>query len=447
MNLKHTLIETLPPSIKRLVAIPYDSYQTRRADRKFGAKSFPTAQPDPDAPDHILCLVIDAVRTDAISETTTPYLTSLPGTDAITPGTWTFPAVSSMVTGEYPNQHGAIRQHDEKDTDDRLTLPPRLPQNRPTLTEHLAGAGYETFGGFGHDTPFVALQGRFHKHALFHQVNSRAETVLDAYHSWIQGRERTFAFIHLADPHIPLDPPPSYWGSHDVDRSIQDLQTWRYRTDIDCDDDCQRYRNHRRRLYDATVDYVDDAIADLIDNLNAAGIDPLLFITADHGELLWDHVELDVEHFGGSGCVGHGGTPYEALARVPFRTNADLCLERPISLVDLAPTIADIVGIPFEDTAGYSLTEPVPEDRIPIIEGCMSGFEKKAAYLDDHKLIVSKGDETELGFDLPEERPTELPTDVRDHLHAALPAWPDGSEAGTTVSTVVEDRLDQLGYR
>ena len=36
MNLKRTLIETLPPGVKRLLAVPYDYYQTRQADPSRG---------------------------------------------------------------------------------------------------------------------------------------------------------------------------------------------------------------------------------------------------------------------------------------------------------------------------------------------------------------------------------------------------------------------------
>jgi len=45
MNLKRTLIETLPPGLKRLLAVPYDYYQTRRADRRFAAKELPVVRP------------------------------------------------------------------------------------------------------------------------------------------------------------------------------------------------------------------------------------------------------------------------------------------------------------------------------------------------------------------------------------------------------------------
>jgi len=448
MNLKRTLISSLPPWAKGLLAVPYDIYQTRRADRKFARKSLPENKPSEDAPDHIVCVVVDALRTDYVTEETTPYLASLNGSNAITPGSWTFPAVSSLLTGDYPHEHGAMRQTDEPDDSDGISLPPRMDDDRVTLTETLAGAGYETYGGFGHDTPFVALSGRFHTHALYHQVSASAQDVLNDYLDWVRNRDRTFAFLHLADPHIPVDPPDEYWDAHDVDRSIEDIESWRYNTTIDCDEECQRYREHRRRLYRASIDYVDDQLAQFSDHLDDTLDDPLLLITSDHGEALWEHTEIDVEHFDGTGCVDHGGAPYEELARVPLLTNADWDLEDRRSLIDLAPTIFDIVGVEGPETTGRSILKGAPGDYTPIVEGSLNGYEKKAVYDDGHKLIVSKGDGVEMAFTLPDEVEIELGGKQRwQTMREALPRWPDGETAGTDVSGVVEDRLDTLGYR
>lgn len=447
MNLKRTLIETLPPQAKQLLAVPYDYFQTWQADRQFRAKQFPVHEPAPDAPEHIIYLVVDALRADHVTAELTPRLSTFHQTAAVTPGSWTFPAVSSMLSGQYPHEHGAMRQTDEVDDSTGLSLPPRMAQDRETLTEALAGAGYRTYGGFGHDTPFVALSGRFHTHDLKHKVNADADDVLRAHLDWIPSRDRTFSFLHLADPHIPVDPPQKYWDNHDVDRSIEDIENWRFNTTVDCDTACQRYREQRRRLYRAAVEYVDDAIERYLDQLNEILDDYLLVITADHGEALWEHLEFDVDHFDGTGCVDHGGTPYEQLARVPLLTNANLHFDGPVSLLDVVPTITELVGIDRLQTSGRSLTEPRPDDRTALIEGSLNGYEKKAAYTENYKLIKSHGDDVEVGYTLPSEERTDIPPEVRAKLLDAFPPWPDGKTAETNVSGVVEDRLEQLGYK
>jgi hypothetical protein len=448
MNVKRYLVENLPPWVKRALAVPYDIYQTRKANSEFAAKEFVEREHADDAPRHIVWVVVDALRSDYVDDDTTPYLASLGGTSAITPGAWTFPAVSSFLSGVYPHEHGAMKQEDKPDDSPGLSLPPRMDDDRETLTEALAGAGYETYGGFGHDTPFVALSGRFHEHALYHKVNSSARDVLDGYLDWIEGRERTFAFLHLADPHIPVDPPPEYWEKHGIEDSIEDIENWDYQNVVDCGDACQKYRDNRRRLYRAAVDYVDDELARFDARLRERTDDPLLAVTSDHGEAMWEHVELDVEKFGGTGCVDHGGAPYEELARVPLLTDADWEFDGGyVSVVDLTATVVDCVGIEGFETAGYSLNEGVPEGRTPIVEGSLSGYEKKGVYLDGYKMIASKGDDAEVEFTGPGEKLPEIPDDVRDDMVAALPPWPDRTQEGTDVSGVVEDRLETLGYK
>lgn len=447
MNLKRILINRLPPGAKRLLAVPYDAYQTRRADAAFARRELRDRTPAADAPEHVVCVVVDALRADHVDDEATPFLAGLDGTAAVTPGAWTFPAVTSMLSGLYPHEHGAMMQTDEPDDSEGITLPPRMDDDRETLTEVLAGAGYETYGGFGHDTPFVAVSGRFHEHALYHKVNSNADDVLGDYLDWVEGRDRTFAFLHLADPHIPVDPPDRYWEAHDVDRTVDDVENWRYQNAVECGEDCRTYREHRRRLYRAAIDYADDALARFHDELVDVVDDPLLVVTSDHGEALWEHVAFDVDRFGGTGCVDHGGAPYEQLARVPLATNADWDLDGYVSLVDLAPTLFDAVGVEGPSTSGYSLLEGVPGDRTPVIEGSLSGYEKKAIYDDGYKLIVSKGDGVEVGYAVPDEEVTEIPEQPRASMVAALPPWPDGAGAETEVAGVVEDRLADLGYR
>lgn len=447
MDIKRKLINTLPPSIKRGLAVPYDYYQTRNADRQFAKKSIPRSQRNDSAPNHIICVVVDALRADHIDSTTTPYFSALNTSTAVSPGTWTFPAVSSLISGVYPHEHGAMRQTDEFDDSDGIRLPPRMDEDRITITEALAGAGYDTYGGFGHDTPFVALSGRFETHKLYHTINSDADDVLNDYLDWVDDRDQTFAFLHLADPHTPVDPPKTYRQEYEVDDSIKGLDGWRYETDVECDATCQHYREHRQRLYRASVDYVDDAISRFGERLEVKIEDPLLMVTADHGESHWEHVAFDLEHFDGSGCVGHGGTPYEAVARVPFATNADWDLESPVSLIDIPTTLADVTGVDMGGFSGQSLIRDVPSDRIMLIEGGLNGHEKKAVYRNQSKLIVSKGHNAEFGFSLPDETVVELPDEEYETMKSVLPPWPSESDAETEVSGVVEDRLEQLGYK
>jgi arylsulfatase A-like enzyme len=445
MNLRRTLIEGLPDGLKRLAAVPYDRFQTYRADRAFRERSPTRREPAADAPEHVVWVVVDALRGDHVTEEVAPFMHSMAGTtDALAPATWTFPAVTSMLTGQYPHTHGAM--HDpENRTENGFTVPGTLPTDRPTLTDVFAGAGYRTAGVFGHDTPFVALSGRFHDHSLFHQVNADAEDVLAAYRRW-HGRQSgpTFGFVHLADPHIPVRPPRAYRRAFDV-ADIDGLAEWAY-TDEETDETAERFREHRRRLYRASVNYVDDCLRAFRERL-PDGVSML--VTADHGESMWERTDLAHRLFGGAGVVGHGGPPYEPLARVPLLVDGELERLRfdggPVSLLDLVPTTLELLGLPDAlGTEGYSLTEPTPADRTPLVEATMNGPEVKAVYTGDWKLLV--GDGERVGLSLPDETEADLPAPVAERLEAALPAF-SGGGGNTEVSGLVEDRLADLGYR
>jgi arylsulfatase A-like enzyme len=185
--------------------------------------------------------------------------------------------------------------------------------------------------------------------------------------------------------------------------------------------------------------------------------DVLFVVTGDHGEGFWEHAALDAEHFVDSRpayCVGHGGTPYESVTQVPLIVDG-LSLDGfdsdgPISLIDIAPTILEAVGVTEAGgTTGRSLFNEVPPDRIVLTEAARYGYEKKAVYYEGWKRILSEGDDVSLGFSIPAERVTEIPPEIEAVMTDALPAWPDadGTAPEQEVSKTVERRLEQLGYK
>lgn len=445
------VVERLPDSVKRGMAGPYNRVQAYRADRKFRRADRPEYVTTAEAPDHVVCVVVDALRADAVTPEIAPFIDARTRQAAMTTAPWTFPAVTSLFTGQYPHKHGAIRQNNESSVEATdLTVPPRLSAGAPTLSDVFAGAGYDTYGGFAFHMPFFALSGRFERHAVYD--DAPAETVLDDYGDWVAERDRTFAYLHLADTHEPVDPPASYWRTHDVDPSIPNIRRWDYVGEATPGPDGERYRRHRERLYHAAIAYVDDQLARLHERLTErldGGV--ALMITADHGEAFWDHAALDAATFAdsrGTYCVDHGGTPYESVARVPLAVEGfDVADGGPVSLIDIAPTLLNVLGLSDAlPTDGYSLRNEIPEDRILLIESARYGYEKKAAYLNGWKLIVSPADDAAVGFRLPEENRAELPAEVERRLREAMPPWPDGERADRAISGFARQRLEDLGY-
>ena len=447
----------LPDVVKRQLAGPYNRFKVAEANREFRARTAPSRTPATDTPDHVVVVVVDALRADMVEHESCPFIAERSLGAAITPSPWTFPAVTSLLTGRYPHEHGAMRHADEATrASTELVVPPRLPDEDETVPEVFASAGYRTFGAFAFHMPFFALSGRFENHALYDDADagtllSDAATRLEE-----RGAESTFSYLHLGDLHEPVDPPDRYWTAHDVDASIPNLRRWDFVDVVDPGPDGERFRRHRERLYRAALAAVDDQLRRFHDRvLDRLDGDVVLLVTGDHGEGLWDHTAFDAAHFVDSRpayCVDHGGTPYEAIARVPLAVDGlDLepfdSVTAPASLVDVAPTLLDAIGLSDAiPTSGHPLTTPPSTDRIPLVEATRYGYEKKAVYYDGWKLLVSRRDDVSVGFSLPAEEPVELPTEVERRLIEALPAWPDGTGVDVRVSGMARDRLEDLGY-
>jgi arylsulfatase A-like enzyme len=102
------------------------------------------------------------------------------------------------------------------------------------------------------------------------------------------------------------------------------------------DTDVGRYRNALR--------YADDSLAALLDGLRRRGLEDrtLLLICGDHGEAFGQH----------EGNYGHTLFLYEENVRVPLLAAAPGLIEEPVrvrrvaSLLDLAPTVLDLLGLP-----------------------------------------------------------------------------------------------------
>jgi glucan phosphoethanolaminetransferase (alkaline phosphatase superfamily) len=115
------------------------------------------------------------------------------------------------------------------------------------------------------------------------------------------------------------------------------------------DDDLGRYRN--------AILEGDFAIGELLDGVRARGLDgsTLIAIVGDHGEAFGQH----------RGNYGHNLAIYDENVRVPFVLHVPdsepLRVDRPASLIDLAPTLLDLLGVEApESFEGASLLDGGP---------------------------------------------------------------------------------------
>ena len=103
-------------------------------------------------------------------------------------------------------------------------------------------------------------------------------------------------------------------------------------------------------LYDAEVAALDRRLRRVFRRLRTRGLleHAIVVVTADHGEEFDEHGEFQ-----------HGRTLYQESVRIPLimvgpGLPAGRVVDQPVSIVDVAPTIFDLVGLPVE-----------PRDDIP----------------------------------------------------------------------------------
>ena len=170
-----------------------------------------------------------------------------------------------------------------------------------------------------------------------------------------------FLNVSLYDPHPPLAPPAFYYDRY-IQRDLPEpfigdwaekfngpqrgLNPESFRIHLD-----EHQMRCCRAAYYGTINFIDDQIGRLMHCVPGMGNTFILF-TSDHGEMLGDH-NLFRKTFA-----------YEPSARVPFlirppRTMglpSGLCIDRPVGLQDIMPTLLDVAGVPIPETCtGKSL--------------------------------------------------------------------------------------------
>ena len=282
----------------------------------------------PAAPQHVLIVTIDTLRADRLgcygsTSVLTPHLDRLARDGAIAPEATvqapiTRPSHVSLFTGLYPAQHGI------RDNISRALAP-----DVPTLAEAFKAAGFKTAGFVSS----IVLSAQSGLGRGFDDFSDRVESGADSGEeinfldilerrgdvatgeaiAWLErhAADRTFAWVHLYDPHAPYEPPEPY---------------------------ASKYAD---RPYDGEVAWSDELVGRLDDALTRLNIRDrtLTVVTSDHGEALGEHGE-----------PVHGFFLYQATTRVPLLLRgpgiaAGTRIPVVVQSVDLFPTVLDLAGV------------------------------------------------------------------------------------------------------
>lgn len=330
------------------------------------AESAPTAAGEIEPLD-VLLVTIDSLRADmpwaGYPRDIAPRLTELASRcvtyeRAYATASHTAPSLGSILQGKYASEL-------KRDGYFSAVYPP----HEGSVAAIARASGVETVSAHAHD--YLRRSGLSHGFSRFELVPGLlpapnvdpnrtskalfglARSQLDATSS--PSSRRRLAWYHFVDPHaLWLVPPkeenvPSFGGSP-------------------------------RDLYDAEVYLTDKYVGKLLDHLaeTPRGRRTAIIVTADHGEGIGDH-----------GQAYHGYEVWEALVRVPLLVCVPGAppkrIATPRSLIDLGPTILDLLGIPSpSDYRGTSLLPEVlgaeidPRDVIVDMPANDLSFERKS---------------------------------------------------------------------
>ena len=321
-----------------------------------------SAHTTPQKQPNILLVVVDTLRADRLEaygshKGLTPFVDSLAERGnvflhAYAQSSWTLPSVASLFTSRYPSQHGVT------------SFDSILPDVETTLAEALRQRGYAT-GGFAANDLISAANGYaqgFDEFGVFSWGKERADRVNRESLSWLSSlppARPVFLYLQYMEPHPPYRPPAKMLRTIErrrgrsaslsvqpSDAIILNSRQWA-RAD-------PQALTRLEDLYDAEVMSLDAALRDLFSALQSRSFldNAVVIVTADHGEELMDH-----------GHVGHGVTLYDEVIHVPLivalpHQRRGTRQEHVVSLVDVAPTLLDLVGVsPPPSFEGHVLSE------------------------------------------------------------------------------------------
>lgn len=316
----------------------------------------------------VVAILIDACNPAYLGvygdrETQTPQLQMLADDgvvfdSAYSSASYTIAAVGTMLSGRPAWEHGVWAGGAAFNT------------GEPTWPEAFAAAGYRTAGvvltprggaHYGFDRGFE------HYEDMYNRAKSlrTGDDVFEPVGRVLAGDDGRplLLWVHLIEPHAPYRPPPPWRGRNDPDYegSVDGEGAPMERMRFFQQPVSQRDLVHLEHRYRDNIEYIDDVLGRLFEQLEGAGLydEALIAVFSDHGEAFVQHPARHQRP------LGHGLTVHEEMARVPLIVKLPHDLgpkgRRVRGLVantDILSTAADLVGVDGpRGTEGVSFAE------------------------------------------------------------------------------------------
>lgn len=293
---------------------------------------------------NILLITIDTLRPDHLGcygyETIkTPHIDNLAKegvlfTNAFTPVPLTFPSHVSIMTGQYPIQHGVYDNGNFYLTDSANTLSEILQSNGYTTGAIVASFTLASSCGLnqGFSSYDDDINGKPGEKGKNHdQFYRQGETITHLAKAWLLKNHKKpfFLWVHYFDPHAPYSPPAPFDTLY-------------------------------KMPYDGEIAFTDQCLGHLFEEMQKQGImdNTFIILVGDHGEGLWEHNEQ-----------GHGLFIYNTTLKVPLIMHYPKLFpprQKVTSLVgtiDIMPTILESLEI---KSKGYGIQG---KSLIPLLTG------------------------------------------------------------------------------
>ncbi|MFB0518639.1 MAG: sulfatase [Acidobacteriota bacterium] len=363
---------------------------------------------------NIILIILDTLRADALGcygyrRQTSPNidkfvedLHTVLFENAFSTAPWTLTSHKSLFTSRYIDLNS---YYEEISLFDRET----------TLAEILQKEGYNTiaFTGGGWLSYKVGMAQGFDS---YYEANSLFQGKIDKIYEkaadWLDRRRVNsfFLLFHTYETHVPYTrttfaqglergriPPAS---AESFDDSSEEIRRLIYTA-------TEEEKRYIRELYDGTVLEADLYIQKLLDKLSSLNLlkNTVIIITSDHGEEFWEHYPL--------GAI-HGQSLYQEMLHVPLIIYLphikppQQVIKTPVSLIDLLPTIVDLVGVRDFDkkrTMGVSLLPLIKGEshnhNYPLfaeVKDEWTDLRMQAIIMNGHKYILSLNEKKEVSF-------------------------------------------------
>ncbi|TNF31368.1 MAG: hypothetical protein EP329_12500, partial [Deltaproteobacteria bacterium] len=342
---------------------------------------------------NVLLIVVDALRADVVGSARRPELPSVTPnfdrlfergasfTQAYSVSNQTRPSTLGLLVSQAPSV-GGFHSRSWTLSDQRKRA--FYDADPPLLTRLLTRAGWSG-AHIGHNHFLWEGQPIGFDHGFDHIVDFRAvpentPAMTDEAIRFISRNadRRWLVLLNYTAPHTPYDPPEPF--ASDVAARVPEKPVAGI-----------------SRNYLGEVASVDDAVARVFDALGALGLDDrtLVILTADHAETmhpahacLSPKLEMHCEY-------NHGVTQYAEEMRVPLvfalpgRALPGRVVETPVSHIDVAPTVLDLVGLPASPRhTGASLAPVLAGAPAPPSAIYTEGRYAAALRVGDLRLIV-----------------------------------------------------------